>query len=292
MIKKFFALKNNITHNIIAVILLVFLVGCSDPPISYPTPSLSPVIPTVTSTIIPTITTTPTNTPIQPQTLVFYGDSSLAIGDAGDGREHVGFSFVSNLQPMLDSIFTLITANYGGRTAKWAYEHLEENALIYEPNIVTLWWGFDDMGGCPGTFDRETNKFILNKAEAIITEHIRYLNQIIETLLAQNIPTFVLTPIPANGWLQWSHLEDYQIVWEEGRWCDFNQGLQLLAQAQRDLVSQYSSSGNPVFLVDVWQIYMDNPGMEKMYMDVVHPASNGAKLIAERWLEVYEENIR
>jgi hypothetical protein len=37
---------------------------------------------------------------------------------------------------------------------------------------------------------------------------------------------------------------------------------------------------------------MSNPDTDKMYMDVVHPASNGVKLIAKKWLEVFEANQR
>jgi lysophospholipase L1-like esterase len=191
---------------------------------------------------------------------------------------------------MLDPLYILVTANFGGHNAKWAYEHLEEKVLYFQPNAVTLWWGFDDMGGCPGIFDRDTNKLVGYKVDAIVTEHVRYLRLLIDALHEHNIPVFVMTPIPAlQGQLPWSHLDEKNnIVWEEGRWCNFNQGLQLLVQAQKDLVAQYASLGKPVYLVDVWQIYLDHPDTEKMYMDVVHPASNGVQLIAERWLEVFE----
>lgn len=227
------------------------------------------------------------------QILVFYGDSSLAIGDAGDNISHVGFSFVSNLSAMLDPTDTLITANYGGRTAKWAYENLSETVLPYQPDLVTLWWGFDDMGGCPGTFDRNTNQLVEQKTEARIAEHISYMELIIETLLSQNILVFVMTPVPAlQGNLPWSHLdENNKLIWES-TWCHFNEALQLLVQAQRDLVSRYRLENVPVYLVDVWQIYMDHPDAEKMYMDVVHPGSNGAQLIAEGWLEMFEASQR
>jgi lysophospholipase L1-like esterase len=278
------------TIHMAAILTISALIGCTQTPPATPAlPSESPTdTPTVTQA--PTVSTTPTATEILPQTLVFYGDSSLAIGDAGDELSHVGFSFVTDLEEMLDPSYALILANYGGRTAKWAYEHLEEAVLSYQPDTVTLWWGFDDMGGCPGSFDRDTNQQLMYKVEAIVDGHIHYMELQVDALLNQDIPVIIMTPVPAyNGQLPWSHLdENYVLIWEEGHWCNFNQSLQFLVQAQRDLVADYSNRGEPVFLVDVWQIYMDHPNTEKMYMDVVHPASVGAQLIAEGWLDVYE----
>jgi hypothetical protein len=277
----------------IPILASCFLVGCAQATINTPTLPIQALSDTSTaipsSTLTPTPTFSPTPTDITFQRFVFYGDSSLAIGDAGDNIVHVRFSFVTNLESLMDPSYTLITANFGGRTAKWDYEHLEDNLLSYQSDGVTLWWGFDDMGGCLGAFDRATNQMVVYKAYAIIDEHIHYLGLQIDTLLAQNLPVIVLTPIPANGFLQWSSLdENNAIVWDDSHWCNFNLALQLLVQAQRELVMQYESRDEPVYLVDVWKLYMDHPDTEKMYMDVVHPASNGAKLIAEEWLRLFE----
>ncbi|MBI4731615.1 MAG: hypothetical protein HY781_05725 [Chloroflexi bacterium] len=286
----------SIPKTIIVTILLVIsgLAGCA------PASLITPVFPTATRTNTPTATLLPTASPspapteILAQTLVFYGDSSLAIGDAGDEIDHSGFSFVSNLELMLDPAFTLITANYGGRTAKWGYEHLEENVLSYQPDMVTLWWGFDDMGGCPGTFDRDTNELLVYKLESVVEDHIYYLTSQIDALLELGIPVIVMTPVPAlQGNLPWSHFdENNNLIWEEGHWCSFNRGLSALVEAQRALVAGYAANQQEVYLVDVWQIYMDHPDAEKMYMDVVHPGSNGAQLIAEGWLEMFEASQR
>ncbi len=281
-----------------AVILLTLavLAACSHPPASVPIPTSSPALPSQTPTSPPTPSPTATLSPTlhPPLTIVFYGDSLLAIGSAGDGLKHVGFSFVDNLKTMLDPAHTLVTANYGGRTAKWAYENLKDKVLPLQPDLVSLWWGFNDLGGCPGNFDPETNAFLKYKTEAIVGEHIRYMRLLIDDLLEKDVVVFVMTPVPImGGQLPWSHLdENYRVVWEENRWCNFNQAMELLVLAQRDMVAQYQSSGKKVFLVDVWQTYLDNPNTDKMYMDVIHPASVGARLIAERWLEVFETSRR
>ena len=71
--------------------------------------------------------------------------------------------------------------------------------------------------------------------------------------------------------------------------CKYNLGMEKLVEAQKQLVREYSSEQKPVFLVDAWQIYKDNPNEEKMYMDIMHPASHGAELIAEGWLQAFRE---
>ena len=100
---------------------------------------------TKTSTLpfqTPTHTSTPSPVPSKaiPQIFSFYGDSSLAIREVGDGKDHVGYSFVNNLKDVLDPSITLITLNYGGRTAKWANENIEEKLLFTNPDVVTLYY--------------------------------------------------------------------------------------------------------------------------------------------------------
>lgn len=271
--------------------VLISLEGCVDTIVPEPTPTSQPTTIPPLASATPTQTTTPPHTQALPQRFIFYGDSSLAIGEAGDNIAHVGFSFVTNLDTMVDPSINLVTVNFGGRTAKWAYEHLVENVLSLQPDVVTLWWGFDDMRGCPGSFDEETNVLIPQKVSALVDEHIYYLELQIATLLEMKIPVYVMTPIPVNGYLPWSTLdEDYTLIFDESRRCDFNQGLEFLVNAQRRLVQKYNAELKPVYLVDVWQIYMQHIGTEKMYMDIVHPASAGAQLIAEGWLEVFEES--
>jgi lysophospholipase L1-like esterase len=275
---------------LILILAVLLLFGCVPEEVVLPSPSSITVLTQTTPTFFPTRTSTITPTIFSLKTLVFYGDSCLAIGEAGDGIDHVGFSFVSNLGEMMDSKYTLITSNFGGRTAKWAYEHLDENVFSYEPNLLTLWFGLNDMGGCPGFFDRETNRLLDYKLNTIINDHISYLSKIIDLALERGIPVFVLTPIPVlNGKLPWSHIDEgNNIVWEENHFCDFALGEELLVQAQRSMVSDYFSTGKPVFLVDVWQVYMDNPDEGKMYIDDVHPASTGAQLIAEEWFQTFQ----
>ena len=82
------------------------------------------------------------------------------------------------------------------------------------------------------------------------------------------------------------------MIWELDYRCNYNIGVEQLAEAQRQLVGQYSAEQKPVYLVDAWQIYMDNPTAEKMYMDIMHPGSHGVELIAEEWLRVFESTNR
>ncbi len=271
-------------------IILAFITSCGPVPTIEvpPTPTyyLSPT-PTLTSTTTPTETIGPTSTR-RPLTLVFYGDSVLKVGDV-DQAPSEGFSFVDPLKASLSPSDQLIVSNHGGRRARWGYENLQGNVLRFAPDLVTLWWGMNDLGGCPGVFNRDTNTLLASQLTAMINEHIYYLRLQIDDMLAQQITVFVMTPIPVLGELPWSHFTpDNQLVWETDHHCDFNTALLQLVEAQRILISTYSLAKQPVYLVDSWQVYKDNPNADKMYMDVIHPASHGVGLIAAEWLRVFQ----
>jgi lysophospholipase L1-like esterase len=188
----------------------------------------------------------------------------------------------------------IITSNHGGRKAQWGYENLEKNVLIFNPDLVTLWWGLNDLGGCPGIFNRDSNKLLQYELDAMLKTHLMYMELQIDNLLRENIPVIVLTPIPILGTLPWSHFDpDNQLVWENDYRCDFNIGLEQLVRAQRKLVDDYQAAQKPVYLVDAWQIYKDHPNTDNMYMDIVHPGNYGAQLIADGWLQIFHEfNLR
>lgn len=253
-----------------------------------PTPTLF-LTPTTTLTPTPTATDTPTSTPTRgPLTLLFYGDSVLKVGEANQPAS-VGFSFVDPLKASLPPSDPVIVSNHGGRGARWGYENLQAYVLAFHPDLVTLWWGLNDLGGCTEIFDPRTNGLIQYKLTAYINEHTSYMKKQIDTLLSQNVTVFVMTSIPVLEHLPWSHFTpDHQLVWETGHYCDFNIALKQLAQAQRILVQIYTIGHQPVYLVDAWQVYEDNQNAGKMYMDVVHPASHGAELIAAEWLRVFQ----
>jgi hypothetical protein len=259
--------------------------GCALGPAS-PTPTTEP---TRTLTPSPTHTASPSPSPTpRPLRFVFYGDSLLKVGEVGRQAE-VGFSFVDDLPSQLLPADALIVANYGGRKARWAAENLERTVLSQEPDVVTLWWSMNELNGCPGIFDRGSNQLLEYTLEAYVEEHGLYLRQQVDMLVEAGIPVFVLTAMPVlGGALPWSHLdENGAVIWETDRWCRYNLGMERLAQAQRGLVAEYAARSLPVFLVDVWQIYQDHAEAGKMYMDSVHPGSNGAALIAEAWLEAF-----
>jgi lysophospholipase L1-like esterase len=281
------------------VLLVPWLAGCATvsaerPATSVPsTPTRSPtatsVQPSPTNTRTLTQTLTPSPTRKWPLTLVFYGDSLLKIGEVG--REgNSGFSFVDDLRTELDPAHTIIMANYGGRRAKWGFENWEQDVLPYHPDIVTIWWGFNDLQGCGGFFDEDTNAVIQYKLQGRIDEDIRYLRMQIDALREKKIAAFILTVIPITGELPWTHFdENNRLIWEKDHWCDYNLGLKQLADAQRALVSSYSSKN--VFLVDAWQVYMDHRAVDWMYADIMHPGPKGAELIAEAWYRVFSGMI-
>ncbi len=275
-----------------ATLAFLSLTACAPAPTAAPTVSPAPPTDTPPPTSTPIPTNTPTATEVIPLTLVFYGDSVLKVGEVGRQGE-VGFSFVDDLRPALEPPHTLVTANYGGKNARWAAANLEKNVLDLEPDVVTLWWGMNELYGCPGIFDRSTNQLLQYILDAYVDEHTQAMRQQIDALVAKDIPVYVMTPMPVLIELPWSHFDENNVlVWESDRWCDYNLGLEQIAAADRALVAEYAAAGYPVHLVDIWQVYQENAGAEKMYMDTMHPASHGAALIAAEWLRVFEETQR
>ena len=210
------------------------------------------------------------------------------MGDVSHEGE-VGYSIVDVLRPELNPADQIITSNHGGRKAQWGYENLDANTLVYKPDLVTLWWGLNDLNGCPGIFDPTSNKLLPYELTAMLNIHLQYMQLQIDALLDKNIPVIVITPMPILGTLPWSHFDaNNQLVWENDHRCDFNLGLEQLVEAQRKMVAAYAAGQKPVYLVDAWQIYKDHPNTDNMYMDIVHPGGEGAKLIAEGWLQVFQ----
>ncbi|MGB7537107.1 MAG: SGNH/GDSL hydrolase family protein [Anaerolineales bacterium] len=284
-----------------AALALCLAAGCANPdraaPTLFPsvtpnpsaTPTATPLPPTFTRSHTATISQTPTVTRKWPLTVVFYGDSLLKVGEVGrQGKS--GYSFVDDLREKLDPGYNLITANYGGRMAKWAFENLEPNVLVFQPDVVALWWGFNDLLGCPGFFDRTTNAIIPEKMDYLAERHIQYLQKQIDVLVERNIPVIVITVIPVHGGLPWSHFdENGRVVWEAGYWCDYNLGLKQLAGAQRTLVDGFTAAGKSVFLMDAWNVYTVHWYTDWMYSDVMHPGPTGADLLAEEWIRVFAQ---
>jgi hypothetical protein len=280
---------------------IVLIAGCAVPsqsnsalppsasPVDAGTPTPTPVPPTATRTPSATPSLTPTATRKWPLTIVFYGDSLLKVGEVGRQAKW-SFSFVDDLREKLDPDYNLVTANYGGQGAAWAAENLDPAVLSFHPDLVTLWWGFNDLLGCGGFFSRATNKVIPANLDNLVANHSQNLRRQVDRLLEKGSLVLILTSIPVDGKLPWTHFdENNQLVWEWDYWCDYNIGLDRLAEAQRALVNTYAAEGKAVFLVDVWPLFLDQGGTEGMYLDLMHPGSIGADLIAEEWIRVFAQ---
>ena len=266
--------KMNFHRTLFAAVFALLLASCTVAPSAKPTAAL---------------TNTPTERPLK---LVFYGDSILKVGDVSK-EGSVGFSIVDVLRTDLAPADQIITSNHGGRKARWGYENLEANVLVNKPDLVTIWWGLNDLNGCPGIFDRATDKLLPYELTAMIKDHIHYMGLQIDAILATNVPVIVITPMPVLGTLPWSHFDsNNQLVWENNYRCDFDLGLEQLVEAQRQMVAGYVAEQKPVYLVDAWQIYKDHPNSDNMYMDIVHPGAYGAEIIAEGWLQVFQSIMR
>jgi hypothetical protein len=284
---------------LLAIIVLSGSTGCSPSapagpaPIANGTPAVenacSTPTPSSTSTPAPsaTPTATPTATPKWPLTIVFYGDSLLRVGEVGREAKW-SFSFVDDLREKLDPEYNLITANYGGRNAAWAAENIETAVLSYDPDSVTLWWGFNDLLGCGGFFDLKTNKLLPDNLDNLSRRHLQGIRTQVDRLLEKGNSVLIVTSIPVDGKLPWTHFDQNgRLVWEWDHLCDYNIGLERLAEGQRALAEEYAAAGKPVYAVDVWQRFLDGRKKDGMYMDLMHPGPIGADLIAAEWLRVF-----
>ena len=111
------------------------------------------------------------NSTERPLTLAFYGDNLLKVGDASRANS-VGFSIVDVLRSQVNSADQIIVSNHGGRNAEWGYQNLQMYILNDKPDVVTLWWGLNDLDGCPGIFDRATKQIIQYKLAALLNQHL------------------------------------------------------------------------------------------------------------------------
>jgi hypothetical protein len=258
----------------------------TDTATSSPSPTATPT-PSLTSTATATETLTPTATKKWPLTIVFYGDSMLKIGEVGQPAKY-SYSFVDDLRGKLDPAYNLITENHGGRDAEWAEENLDAKVLAFAPDSVTLWWGFNDLLGCGGIFDRKTNKLVQKNLDQLVEHHITNLRRIVDTLLGNGLSVIVLTAVPVDGALPWTHFDEKgELVWEWNYKCNYNAGLEQLADAQRALVNGYIDQGFSIYLLDSWQLYQDHQGEEGMYLDLIHPGFRAAMLLAEDWISIF-----
>ncbi len=283
-----------------AALILSLPAGCVSPnpitpellpsatPTGTDTPTATPPPPTPTPTPSATISPTRTVTRKWPLTIVFYGDSLLGVGEVGNQAKY-SFSFVDDLREMLDPAYKLITANYGGRTTTWALANLNSAVLFYHPDSVTLWWGFNDLQGCGGFFNRRTNTLIPDNLQTLVDRHVRNLRQQVDTLLENGMSVVILTSIPIDGKLSWTHFDENGKLIRDNYVCDFNIGLERLSNAQRALAEAYAAEGKSVFLVDAWRIYTEFAGSQGMYLDGIHTGFIGADLIAREWIKVFAQ---
>jgi hypothetical protein len=257
-----------------------------------PSPS-STVVPSRTPSFTPTGTASRTQTPTAtqkwPLTIVFYGDSMLKPGEVGQPESN-SYSFVDDLRGKLDPAYQLITSNHGGRDAEWGADNINDYALAFAPDSVTLWWGFNDLLGCGGFFDRSTNKLVQKNLDRLLEHHIANLRRQVDTLLGNGLSVIVLTTVPVDGALPWTHVDEKGgLVWEWDHRCDFNAGLEQLAAAQRSLIRGYIDQGFAIHLLDAWQLYLDHHGENGMYVDMIHPGFRAAMLLSEEWIRVFAE---
>ena len=282
-----------------SVFLFLFLSACGvDRRFAIPvTPSDDTLTPTITPLasitnlpIQPTAGSTSRNIPETPtikcpRTILFYGDSRLGA---------LGVSFLENIKDKIGPCYDLINASFWAHTAVWGAANLQDMVILKKPDAVALWWGANDFNGCNGTTDPTTDLPDKTRFNIHLTAYISALRNQIETLSGLGIPVYVFDEPRVNGGrLPWAFEDDNGNVtgYDHNHLCSWDWVSDAVTQAQKQLVIDERRSGNQVFLVDVWQLYMNDGALPGMYSeDVVHPGSLGRKEIAELFIKTFQDN--
>lgn len=217
-----------------------------------------------------------------PRTILFYGDSRMG----GFGQ-----SFVDDIADLIGPCYKLVLADYWGRTAEWGWNNFSEKVLAKNPNDVVLWWGGNDFGGCLQTTVYDTNLPYIAKFNAALGSYLSALKNQIDTLAELGKGVYVLNePRVKGGLLPWAVIDSSgNITYDHNHLCPYDWVSDAMAEAQRQLVANEVAQGHNVILLDAWQLYMDNQGVEGMYStDVVHAGSVGRQKLAELFMKNYQ----
>jgi len=295
--------RKHATHVTLPLLLALLLCSCQASPKGSPSPAATgspqgpagittlpssnptPATPAPQASASPALTAAPTLA--CPQTIVFYGDSRLG---------NMGVSFVENIKGLIDPCYSLVSAAFWAHTAQWGSANLQEEVIARHPDIVALWWGANDFNDCNGTTDPDTDQPDQAKFNAHLETYLAAMKAMIETLAGLGKPVYVFDePRVDGGRLPWA-IEDSNgnvLSYDHNHLCAWDWVSDAVAAAQKQLVADEAAAGKQVFLVDVWQLYMDEGTLPDMYStDVVHPGSLGREKIAELFMQVFQANAK
>jgi lysophospholipase L1-like esterase len=146
---------------------------------------------------------------------------------------------------------------YGGKTAKWGFEHINE-VLIKKPTVVTLLWGMNDASGLEFP---ERQRLI---------EHKLALAGQVRALQKAGIRPVILTVPPVDEELSKSHR---------------NSVLDKYAQVQMDVA--LSTGADFVDVRSAFKAAAVNTELPTFTVDGIHPDIGGHRAIAEAILDAW-----
>lgn len=206
---------------------------------------------------------------------VFFGDS---ITDAGRNRENdfctnsYGFGFVRDITSILlyDNPKENVIYNRGvsGERILDLYARVKKDVWNLKPDVLTILEGVNDIWAEVDSQNGVELEMFKKFYEMLISETIKRL---------PNIKIIVMEPYALKGGAT------------EEKWDEFSQVTEY-AKVVKSIAQKY----NLIFIPlqkDIEKAVEEN-GVKFYFGDGVHPNLAGARIIANKWIDCYEKNIK
>ena len=207
--------------------------------------------------------------------ILFYGDSITDMGRSKEDPNHPAFGYgvgypnfvVGELAYSEPNKYQFVNRGISGNRIVDLYARIKADVWNHEPDVMSILIGVNDVwhewGGKNGV---ELERF--DRVYRMLIEDTKKKLPNVKIILCE---PFVLKGAATNS--------------EEGQWEHFSQ-VKEYAKAVKKIAEDYGLAF--VALQDKFDEAAEKYGVETYLYDGVHPATAGAKLIAEEWLKAFK----
>lgn len=197
------------------------------------------------------------------KTFLFFGDSVTA-ADRKYGTDDLGDGYVAVIQNHLrsDSDIRVINKGFDGHRAENLLLRLEDDCLVYKPDILTILIGVNDCWKAIDT-GLENDKAITEAFERCLREVLRRVRERLPDCRIILMEPFL---IPAE-----QYKEDWRVA------------LYPKMEAVRRLSREFRIEYIPLDGLFAEACALNDPN--NYSIDSVHPIAGGSRLIAEHWIK-------
>lgn len=208
--------------------------------------------------------------------ILFYGDSITDMGRNRDNPDHAAFGYgvgypnfvVGELAYSQPNTYTFVNRGISGNRIVDLYARIKADVWNHNPDVLSILIGVNDVWHEWG-----------HKNGVEIDRFEKVYRMLIEDTKAKlpNIKLIICEPFILKGTATNS---------EEGQWEHFLQ-VKEYAKVVKNIAQDYGAVF--VALQDKFDEVSAKHGVETYLYDGVHPATAGAKLIAEEWLKAFRQ---